>query len=509
MELRRDLRRRRESRALAPRFRQRPVTGVLRVERLPADHFDVVVIDEFHHAAAKTYERLLEHLQPKELLGLTATPERADGRDVGASSTAAPPAELRLWDALEADLLVPFHYFGVADDVDLTGIEWKRGAYDAAGLDGLYTGNDARARQGAPRVARQGDRRPADAGTRLLRLGCARRVHGASLQRRRHPVAGCVRARRPKASAPKHSHGCAHGEVNCLFAADLFNEGLDLPEVDTILLLRPTQSATIFLQQLGRGLRRAHGKPVLTVLDFIGQHRKEFRFDVRFRALTGSSRRHSSTRSSTASRSCPRDPSSSSIEWLSRSSWRMFESASCRGSNLWKTSVHTATLLLSATWRSQAGTSPTSTRPTARGPACAETPACHRLLPGPTKATSSARARRSPTSTTRNGHRRTPCWSSWTLRYDQLADREQRLARMLFFTLWPNKGGFVVWLRAGTPEAAPGGVRGTAATGGDRPGRGPTPRPWARASARASRQSCSLPTRRVARGARLGVDGTQ
>ena len=80
------------------------------------------------------------------------------------------------------------------------------------------------------------------------------------------------------------------GDVNCLFAADLFNEGLDLPEVDTILLLRPTQSATVFLQQLGRGLRRAHGKPVLTVLDLIGQHRKEFRFDVRYRALTGSSR---------------------------------------------------------------------------------------------------------------------------------------------------------------------------------------------------------------------------
>ncbi|MGH3948553.1 MAG: helicase-related protein [Pseudonocardiaceae bacterium] len=80
-------------------------------------------------------------------------------------------------------------------------------------------------------------------------------------------------------------------EVNALFAADLFNEGLDIPEVDTVLFLRPTQSATVFLQQLGRGLRRAAGKAVLTVLDFIGQHRREFRFDVRYRALTGASRR--------------------------------------------------------------------------------------------------------------------------------------------------------------------------------------------------------------------------
>ena len=115
------------------------------VERLPADHFDIVVVDEFHHAAAKTYEALLQHLRPKELLGLTATPERADGRDVRSFFDGRTAYELRLWDALAADLLVPFHYFGVADDVDLTGIEWKRGAYDAVGLDGVYTGNDARA----------------------------------------------------------------------------------------------------------------------------------------------------------------------------------------------------------------------------------------------------------------------------------------------------------------------------------------------------------------------------
>ena len=115
------------------------------MDRLPVDHFDVVVVDEFHHAEAKTYRRLLDHLRPMELLGLTATPERADGVDVRGLFDGRTAYELRLWDALAADLLVPFHYFGVADDVDLTGIEWKRGAYDLAGLDRVYTGNDARA----------------------------------------------------------------------------------------------------------------------------------------------------------------------------------------------------------------------------------------------------------------------------------------------------------------------------------------------------------------------------
>jgi len=103
-------------------------------DRLPPDHFDVVVVDEFHHAQAATYRRLLDHLKPRELLGLTATPERGDGVDVREQFGGRTAYELRLWDALSADLLVPFHYFGVADDVDLQGIEWKRGAYDVAAL---------------------------------------------------------------------------------------------------------------------------------------------------------------------------------------------------------------------------------------------------------------------------------------------------------------------------------------------------------------------------------------
>ncbi|MDN5858451.1 MAG: DUF3427 domain-containing protein [Pseudonocardia sp.] len=259
------------------------------VERIPPGHFDVVVVDEFHHAEASTYRHLLDHLQPRELLGLTATPERTDGQDVLARFDGRSAFELRLWDALSADLLVPFHYFGVSDDVDLRGVEWKRGTYDTASLDKLYTGNDAR----AAKVVRETKDKVTDVlGMRALGF-CVSVAHAgymAEMFRRAGIPSLAVSGSTPADERAEALRQLATREVNCLFAVDLFNEGLDLPEVDTVLLLRPTQSATVFLQQLGRGLRRAAGKAVLTVLDFIGQHRREFRFDLRYRALTGSSR---------------------------------------------------------------------------------------------------------------------------------------------------------------------------------------------------------------------------
>jgi len=260
------------------------------VHNIPPDRFDVVVIDEFHHAQARTYRALLDHLRPAELLGLTATPERSDGVDVrdrffdGRSA-----AELRLWDALAADLLVPFHYFGIADDVDLRGVEWKRGSYDVTSLDGIYTGNDAR----AAKIIRETRAKVADV-TAMRALGFCVSVAHAEYMARVFTAAGipsaAVTGRTAADDRDSALRRLRDGELSCLFAVDVFNEGLDVPSVDTVLLLRPTQSATVFLQQLGRGLRRAPGKAVLTVLDFIGQHRREFRFDLRYRALTGSSR---------------------------------------------------------------------------------------------------------------------------------------------------------------------------------------------------------------------------
>lgn len=263
----------------------------LGIEQLEPDFFDVVVIDEFHHAMAPTYRRLIDHLQPQQLLGLTATPERGDGVDVAKQFFDGRTAsELRLWDALDADLLVPFHYFGVSDDVDLSQLEWKRGNYDTTQLSALYTGNDAR----AAKVIRE-LRDKVTSTDQMRAIGfCVSVQHAhymAEVFNRAGIASVAVDGTTDNADREEALRRLGRREINCIFAVDLFNEGLDLPQVDTVLLLRPTQSATIFLQQLGRGLRRAEGKAVLTVLDFIGQQRREFRFDLRYRALTGYGRK--------------------------------------------------------------------------------------------------------------------------------------------------------------------------------------------------------------------------
>jgi superfamily II DNA or RNA helicase len=260
------------------------------VENIPPDAYDIVVIDEFHHAESATYRRVLNHLAPKELLGLTATPERADGVDVRGFFDGRTAAELRLWDALGADLLCPFHYFTVADGTDLRQVTWSRGRYDEAELSNVYTGNDRR----AAIVLQQLRDKVLDPGA-MRALGFCVSVAHAEFMARKFLEAGipalAVSGDTPSAERERALHDLRDRRVNALFAADLFNEGLDLPDVDTVLFLRPTESATIFLQQLGRGLRRTRTKAVLTVLDFVGYHRKEFRFDQKLRALTGQTRR--------------------------------------------------------------------------------------------------------------------------------------------------------------------------------------------------------------------------
>lgn len=260
------------------------------VQNLPPNAFDIVIIDEFHHAAAATYRRILEHLRPLELLGLTATPERADGLDVRTFFDGRTAAELRLWDALGADLLCPFHYFAVADGTDLRRVSWSRGRYDEAELSNVYTGNRAR----AVIVLTQLRDKVLDPAA-MRALGFCVSVAHAEFMAQAFNAAGiaalAVSGQTPQADRERALQDLKSRRVNVLFAADLFNEGLDLPDVDTVLFLRPTESATVFLQQLGRGLRRTQDKPVLTVLDFVGYHRKEFRFDLKLRALTGNTRR--------------------------------------------------------------------------------------------------------------------------------------------------------------------------------------------------------------------------
>ncbi len=258
--------------------------GEGRLEQIPPDTFDVVVVDEFHHAAAASYDRLLTHLQPRELLGLTATPERLDGRDVTEWFDHRVAVELRLWEAIDQGFLVPFQYFGVADGVDLSGVTWRRGGYALGELSGVYTGDDLR----VGKLLKALQRIVLDPG-RMRALGfCVSKEH-AHFMARSFTAAGLPSVALTADDAPTdRAHQLRElqaGRLRCIFSVEVLGEGVDVPDVDTLLLLRPTASATLFAQQLGRGLRRAKGKSHLTVVDLIGQHRREFRFEDKLKAI--------------------------------------------------------------------------------------------------------------------------------------------------------------------------------------------------------------------------------
>jgi superfamily II DNA or RNA helicase/HKD family nuclease len=256
---------------------------------LKPDAFDVVVVDEFHRAGAPTYQRLLSHLKPALLLGLTATPERTDSEDILHYFDGHIAAEMRLWDALERNLVCPFQYFGVHDNVDLSSLRWSRGTYDVGDLEKIYTGDDARVRMVLQQVAdKHRD------GRAMRALGFCVSVKHAEYMSRKFTEAGLPALSVSADTTDDERIGALKklraGDVRAIFAVDLFNEGVDIPEVDTLLFLRPTESALVFLQQLGRGLRRSDGKDCVTVLDFIGQAHAKFRFDLRYRAITGATR---------------------------------------------------------------------------------------------------------------------------------------------------------------------------------------------------------------------------
>jgi superfamily II DNA or RNA helicase len=261
------------------------------LQHIAPDHFDVIIVDEFHHAAAESYEAVLSHLQPQVLLGLTATPERADGKDIRQWFGGRIAVELRLWDALEQELLSPFHYFGIHDGTDLRKVTWRRGrGYDIGELTNVYTANDIWASMVLQAVQEKiGD--PKD----MRALGFCVSIAHAQFMAQKFERAGlravAVTSATPSSERGQALEGLRAGRLQVLFTVDLFNEGVDVPAIDAVLMLRPTESATIFLQQLGRGLRRTEGKDVLTVLDFVGHQRAEFRFDLRYRRLLGRSRK--------------------------------------------------------------------------------------------------------------------------------------------------------------------------------------------------------------------------
>lgn len=254
------------------------------VEELDPGQYEVVVIDEVHHAAASSYRALLEHLRPTELLGLTATPERMDGEDITRWFGSRTAVELRLWEAIDDGYLAPFQYFGVHDDVDLSALEWRRGGYRPEDLERVFTGDDAR----VMRLLQALDRILLDTGAMRALGFCVTVEHAKYMARafsERGVPSAAVWGDVDSAERDVVLSQLRRGELRCVFSVDVLGEGVDVPEVDTVLLLRPTQSATVLTQQIGRGLREHENKSTLTVIDLIGQQHRRFRFDTKLRAL--------------------------------------------------------------------------------------------------------------------------------------------------------------------------------------------------------------------------------
>lgn len=253
---------------------------------LSQEYYNFIIIDEVHHIAAKSYRPVLQKFNPKILLGLTATPERMDDANILDDFCGVIAAEIRLPEALNRKLLCPFQYFGISDNVDLKNIKWQNGKYSSSELTDVFSN----------------ERRVADIISKcqqyltniddVTALGfCVSQEHAKYMSEKfneagfsseylisgRNDVRESIKSRLVKK------------EINYLFVVDIFNEGIDIPEIDTVLFLRPTESLTVFLQQLGRGLRFADNKECLTVLDFVGNARDEYDFEGKFRNLVGKS----------------------------------------------------------------------------------------------------------------------------------------------------------------------------------------------------------------------------
>ncbi|MDR2224103.1 MAG: DUF3427 domain-containing protein [Flavobacteriaceae bacterium] len=250
-----------------------------------SNYYDYIVFDEVHHVTANTYQKVLKHFNSDILLGLTATPERMDGGNILEDFNNRVAAEIRLPDALNNKLLCPFQYFAVSDSVDLRDVVWKQGKYDILELTKLYTANDIRVGEIISNIDKY-----TKGVESVTALGFCISIEHAQYMHERFKAKNIrseVLTSKETTRRDELINKLRRKEINYLFVVDIFNEGIDLPEIDTVLFLRPTESLTIFLQQLGRGLRLNENKEVLTVLDFVGNSRSEYDFEQKFRALIG------------------------------------------------------------------------------------------------------------------------------------------------------------------------------------------------------------------------------
>ncbi len=258
------------------------------------EFYDYIIVDEFHHAAAPTYQKLLAYYQPCILLGLTATPERMDGKSVLPYFNNRIAAEIRLPEAIDRKLLCPFQYFGVTDTVDLDTLKWSAGGYDKNELSRVYTLSGAMAARRADHVVFSLLKYVTDIDD-VKGLGFCVTVDHAEFMCRYfndHSIPSMfLTGQSPDEERKTAKQRLVTGEVRFIFVVDIYNEGVDIPEVNTVLFLRPTESLTVFLQQLGRGLRLAEDKECLTVLDFIGQANRKYNFEDKFAALLSNTTR--------------------------------------------------------------------------------------------------------------------------------------------------------------------------------------------------------------------------
>jgi len=252
---------------------------------LNSDFFDYIVIDEVHHSQAKSYRPILDYFNPKILLGLTATPERMDGEDILGDFGNSISAEIRLPEAMNRKLLSPFQYFGISDSIDLGRVSWRKGRYDISELEKIYSEDDRRVNE----ILFNCEKYLSNVNGVCAIGFCVSKKHAQFMAKK-------YQERGMKAADLTSDNSGDRGallnklktkEINYLFVVDMFNEGVDVPQIDTVLFLRPTESLTIFLQQLGRGLRLSEGKDCLTILDFVGNANPEYDFEHKFKAMIG------------------------------------------------------------------------------------------------------------------------------------------------------------------------------------------------------------------------------
>ncbi len=232
-----------------------------------AADFEYIVVDEFHHASAATYRRVLNHFEPRFLLGLTATPDRLDGADLLALCGDNLVYRCDLVRGIKEGELSPFHYWGVADTVDFRPIPWRNGRFEPAGLDEAVITTER-----ADAAFREWSAR---AGGRTLAF-CVSIRHAdymAAYFGKRGVPSVSLHSKSEPGLRERAVERLESGDLKVLFTVDLFNEGVDVPTIDTVLMLRPTESPVLFLQQLGRGLRVSDDKAHLEVVDFVGNHR--------------------------------------------------------------------------------------------------------------------------------------------------------------------------------------------------------------------------------------------